>query len=139
MPTRHNHKHLHDKQSHFLYMNTYSSTPHNTTRKTPHPSHPLHKHTTYFNTPRLKKTLSPRTAATQQTFPQTPHSHNNIHKNKHAPYTRFYCPPHSLHHCPIQNKQITLSQIILTQTLRRITSMPLCPLCNITHTTPIIF
>ena len=26
-------------------------------QKTQHPSHPLHKHTTYFNTPRLKKTL----------------------------------------------------------------------------------
>ena len=25
-------------------------------QKTQHPSHPLHKHTTYFNTPRLKKT-----------------------------------------------------------------------------------
>ena len=37
-----------------------------------HPSHPLHKHTTYFNTPRLKKTLFLTTAATQQTFPQTP-------------------------------------------------------------------
>ena len=24
-------------------------------QKTQHPSHPLHKHTTYFNTPRLKK------------------------------------------------------------------------------------
>ena len=26
-------------------------------QKTQHPSHPLHKHTTYFNTPRLKKTI----------------------------------------------------------------------------------
>ena len=40
-------------------------------QKTQHPSHPLHKHTTYFNTPRLK-TLFLTTAATQQTFPQTP-------------------------------------------------------------------
>ena len=38
-------------------------------QKTQHPSHPLHKHTTYFNTPRLKKTLFLTTAATQQTFP----------------------------------------------------------------------
>ena len=38
-------------------------------QKTQHPSHPLHKHTTYFNTPRLK-TLFLTTAATQQTFPQ---------------------------------------------------------------------
>ena len=41
-------------------------------QKTQHPSHPLHKHTTYFNTPRLKKTLFLTTAATQQTFPPTP-------------------------------------------------------------------
>ena len=39
--------------------------------KTQHLSHLLHKHTTYFNTPRLK-TLSLTTIATQQTFPQTP-------------------------------------------------------------------
>ena len=41
-------------------------------RKTQHPSHPLRKHTAYFNTPRLKKTLFLTTAATRQTFPQTP-------------------------------------------------------------------
>ena len=34
-------------------------------------THPLHQLTTYFNTPRLK-TLFSTTAATQQTFPQTP-------------------------------------------------------------------
>ena len=41
-------------------------------QKTQPPSHPLHKHTTYFNTPWLKKKLFFTTAATQQTFPQTP-------------------------------------------------------------------
>ena len=56
-------------------------------QKTQHPSHPLHKHTTYFNTPRHFLT----TAATQQTFPPTPHSHYNRHKNKHVPYTHIYC------------------------------------------------
>ena len=40
-------------------------------QKTQHPSHPIHKHTTYFNTPRLK-TLFLTTAARQQTLPQTP-------------------------------------------------------------------
>ena len=55
-----------------------------------HPSHPLHKHTTYFNTPRLN-TLSLTTAATHQPFPQTPHNHNNRHKNKHAQPTYIYC------------------------------------------------
>ena len=38
--------------------------------KTQHPSHPLHKHTTYFNTPRLK-TLFLTTDAAQQTFTQS--------------------------------------------------------------------
>ena len=37
-------------------------------QKTQHPSHPLHKPTTYFNTPRLK-TLFLTMATTQQTFP----------------------------------------------------------------------
>ena len=37
-----------------------------------HPSYPLHKHTTYFKTQRLKKTLFLTTAATQQTFTHTP-------------------------------------------------------------------
>ena len=41
-------------------------------QKRQHPSHPLQKHTTYFNTPRQKNTLFLTTAATQQTFPQTP-------------------------------------------------------------------
>ena len=43
-------------------------------QKTQHPSRPLHKLITYFNSPRLKKTLSSTTAATQHTFPQTPHT-----------------------------------------------------------------
>ena len=43
------------KHSHFPYTSTYSSMHHNTNKNTQHPSHPLHKHTTYFNTPRLKK------------------------------------------------------------------------------------
>ena len=42
-------------------------------QKTQHPSHPLHKYTTYFNTPTPRlKTLFLTTAVTQQTFPQTP-------------------------------------------------------------------
>ena len=60
-------------------------------QKTQHPSHPLHKHTTYFNTPRQKKTLFLTTAATQQTSHRPPHSHYNRHKNKHAPYTYIHC------------------------------------------------
>ena len=52
--------------------------------------HTLHIHTTYFNTPRLKKTLFLTTAATQHSH-RPPHSHYNRHKNKHAPYTHIYC------------------------------------------------
>ena len=40
------------KHSYFTYTSTYSSTRHNTNKKQ-HPSHPLHKHITYVNTPRL--------------------------------------------------------------------------------------
>ena len=40
--------------------------------KTQHPSHPFHKHITYFNTPRFKKTQSLTTESTQQIFQQTP-------------------------------------------------------------------
>ena len=58
-------------------------------QKTQHPSHPLHKHTTYFNTPRQKK-LFLTTAATQPNSHRPPHSHYNRHKNKHAPYTYIY-------------------------------------------------
>ena len=38
------------KNSHFPYTSTYNS--HLTIQTENHPSHPLHKHTTYFNTPR---------------------------------------------------------------------------------------
>ena len=65
-------QHLHDEtltltiHEHLqLYASQYK-------QKTQHPSDPLHKHTTYFNTQRLKKALFLTTAATQQTFPQTP-------------------------------------------------------------------
>ena len=44
--------------------------------KTQHPSHPLHKHTIYFNTPRLNKTVHNKHSH------RPPHSHYNRHKNK---------------------------------------------------------
>ena len=102
-------------------------------QKTQHPSHALRKHPTYFITPRLKTFL-----ATQQTFLQTHYSghqaciiyiilsldiNNKIH---HTP------PPHiisseetlpRLAHRTIQNKSLTLSQIILTQRRRQLTSI----------------
>ena len=66
-------------QAYNICMTKHSLSPYTSTlhasqyqQKTQLPSHPLHKHTTYFNTPRLKNTLFLTTAATQQTFPQTP-------------------------------------------------------------------
>ena len=54
MHTRHK-QHLHDKTlilSIHEYLQLHASQ---YKQKTQHPSHPLHKYTTYFNTPRLKK------------------------------------------------------------------------------------
>ena len=53
-------------------------------QKTQHPSHPLHKHTTYFNTPRLKHYFD--NDCYTKTFPQTPTQSLQHHKNKHAQY-----------------------------------------------------
>ena len=102
-------------------------------QKTQHPSHPLHKHTTYFNTPRLK------------------HSHYNRHKNKHAPYTVIHIsiasrhlatrgntkivrtpPPHIISYDEILSRltRRTLAnseQIKLTQSLRQITHITSIP------------
>ena len=64
-------------------------------QKTQHPSHPLHKHTTYFNTPRLK-TL-PLTTLHNKHSHRPPHSHHNRHINKHASYTYIYCLLSSIH------------------------------------------
>ena len=72
------HEHLH------LHASQYK-------QKTQHPSAPLRKNTTYYNTPKLRKTLSLTTAATQQTSHRPPHNPSNRHKNKHAPYTYIYC------------------------------------------------
>ena len=60
-------------------------------QKTQHPSHPLHKHTTYFNTPRLKHYFYfyQRPLHNRHSH-KPPHSHYNRHKNKHAPYTYIY-------------------------------------------------
>ena len=132
-------------------------------QKTQHPSHPLHKHTTYFNTPRLKKTLFLTTAATQQTFPQTlqyqptttdiktnmRHIHTSIvsrhlatrgnNKIIHTP------PPHissSEERLP-RRTRCTLAQLRTNKSpffksyLHKVDAKthpsPLCPLCNI-HT-----
>ena len=64
-------QHLHDETLTLLIYEHLQLHASQYKQKTQHPSYPLHKHTTYFNTPRLK-TLFLTTAATQQTFPQTP-------------------------------------------------------------------
>ena len=69
-------QHLHDENTHTSHTRT-STAPHMTIQsEINHPSRPLHKHTTYFNTPMLKNPLSLTTAATQQSFL---HSHYNRH------------------------------------------------------------
>ena len=66
-------------------------------QKTQQPSHPLHKHTTYFNSPRLKNsTIFNNGRYTSNIPPVGMHdnlfitSHYNRHKNKYAPYTHIY-------------------------------------------------
>ena len=129
-------------------------------QKTQHPSHSLHKHTTYFNTPRLK-TISLTTAATQQTFPQAPHNHNLRHKtircHIHTSIVSRHLatrgnnkilrapPPHisSSKEILLYLTRRTLAQLrtnrspFLKSYLHKVDAKsypsPLCPLCN-THT-----
>ena len=140
------------KHSYFPYTSTYSSTHHNTTNRK-HTIH--HKHTIYFNTPRLKHYLT--MAATQQKFAQTPHQ---IYKKTCAMYIHLL----SLCIYPQETKKIlrtppphissseeilprfthgTLAQLrtnkspFLKVYLHKVDAKthpsPLCPLCN-THT-----
>ena len=75
MHTRHKHYNTcMTKHSHFPYTSTYSSTHHNTNKK--HNIHHIH-YTNTQHTSTLQGSRNPRfltTAATQQTFPQTPTS-----------------------------------------------------------------
>ena len=59
-------------------------------QKTQHPSHPLHKHTTYFNTPKIIKNYFQQRRLHNNHSHRPPHSHYNRHKNKHAPYIYIY-------------------------------------------------
>ena len=49
-------------------------------QKTQHPSHPLHKHTKYFNTPRQKKHYFKQRPLHNKHSHRPPHSHYNRHK-----------------------------------------------------------
>ena len=141
------------KHSHFPYTSTYSSSPHNTNIK--HIIHHIH-YTTYFNTPR-QKSLFLTTTATHQTFPQSQHTVTitdikqtcviyihilslSIYPQEtitkycaHLHHTlaalKRYFPPHSSHHWPTQNKQISLPQIIQKVDAKSHPSA-LCPLYN---------
>ena len=121
----------------------------------------MHKYITYLNTPRLKTTLSLTMAASQQTFPQTPHSHYNRLKtnmcNMHTSIVSRHLatsgsnkilrtpPPHissSEETLPLLTHN-TLDQLrtnkspFLKSYLHKVDGKshpsPLCPLCN-THT-----
>ena len=59
-------------------------------QKTQHPSHPSHKLTTYFNTPRLKHYIQQRLLHNNHSH-RPPNSHYTRHKNKQAPYEYIYC------------------------------------------------
>ena len=48
--------------------------------KTQHPSHSLHNHITYFNTPRTKKNCFQQRPLHNKHSHRPPHSHYNIHK-----------------------------------------------------------
>ena len=85
MHTRH--KHLHDKT---LTLPIHEHLPLHASQykqKTRHPSHLLHKHIIYFNTPRLKTIYLQQRRYTTN-FPTDPtYSHYSRHKNKLASYT----------------------------------------------------
>ena len=103
-------------------------------QKTQHPSHPLHKHTTYFNTP-LLSTLSSTTAATQNSH-KPPHSHYNRYKN--AIYTLIYFPASPV--APFSNSE-QINHPFSNHTFKvdaKSHPSPLCLLCN-THNTPHLF
>ena len=60
-------------------------------QKPQHPSSPLHKHTTYFDTQRLKIHYFQQRPLHNKHSHRPPHSHYNRHKNKHGPHTYIYC------------------------------------------------
>ena len=80
-------QHLHDKT---LILHIHEQQQLHTSQfkqKTQHPSHPLHKHTKYFNTPRIKNTIFNNGHYTTN-IPPDPHSHYNRHKtNMHHIHT----------------------------------------------------
>ena len=146
MYIRNKHIHLHDKtltlpiHEHLqLHVSQYK-------QKTQHPSHPLHKYTPYFNTPRLKKhyfnngryttniPTDPHTVTTTDIKTSMRHIHTSIvsrhlaprANNKLAELKRYFSA--SLV-APFPNSGQTnlLPQIIRTQSRRHITSITTIP------------
>ena len=153
-------QHLHDET---LTLSIHEHLQLHTSQYKQKTQHPLHKHTTYFNTPRLKNTIVNNGRYTTNI---PPHSHYNRHKNKHAPYTHIYWhlatrgnnkilhtpPPHTSSSEEILPRltRHTLAQLrtnkfpFLTSYLHKVDTKthpsPLCPLCNIhTHDTHHLF
>ena len=65
--------------------------------------------------------------------PLAPRGNNKILRTP-PPHIAAHSPPHLSHPCPTQNKQIALSQIILTQSRRQITSITTMPPMQHRHT-----
>ena len=137
-------------------------------QKTQHPSHPLHKHTTYFNTPRLKNTIfnngryttniptDPHTVTTTDTKTNMHHIHTSIVLRHLATRgnNKILCTPSphissSKERLPRPTRH-TIAQLgtnkspFLKSYLHKVDakthSSPLCPLCNInTHDTHYLF
>ena len=68
---------LHDETLTFLIHEHLQINASQYKQKTQHPSHPLHKHTTYLNTPRLKTHYLPQRPLYNIRFHSPPHSHYN--------------------------------------------------------------
>ena len=138
-------------------------------QKTQHPSHPLHKHTTYFNTPRLKKPTIFNNGRYTTNIPTDPHTvtTTDIKTNMRHIHTSIVSrhlatrgnnkilrtpPPHTCSSAEILPRltRRTLAQLrtnkspFLKSYLHKVDAKthpsPLCPLCNIhTHDTHHLF
>ena len=138
-------------------------------QKTQHPSHPLHKHTTYFNTPRLKKNTIFNNGRYTTNIPTDPHTvtTTDIKTNMRHIHTSIVSrhlatrgnnkilrtpPPHTSSSEEILPRltRRTLAQLrtnkspFLKSYLHKVDAKthpsPLCPLCNIhTHDTHHLF
>ena len=122
------------KHSHCPYTSTYSFTPHNTNIK-----HSIH-HIRYTNTQHtstLKGSKSPlflTTAATQQTFPQTPHTVTTTYI-KHITSSEEILPRLTRRTiAQLRTNKYPFFKSYLHKADAKSRPSPLCPLCNTRHT-----